>query len=519
MVKEYYELYTFWMSNLKKMFIKDEQFNHLLKIKYENILKKELTHNNYYIKDNVLLVAKIILNDQISRNIYYNQKDLLKIYSTNSLKYIEVNQIKKNIEIFNPIERSLLLLPYAHTFEYEKLILIINLSKKWLKECKDKEDIQIYERFTKARCQKILEHYNQPILLNKDFSTYDQDTIDKKIYDKNSIQVTNKIGEILNKDKIYDLFCTSMKNISIQNKTLTLSLSSGVDSNVLLILLSHYIQKNKVICKLNCLIVYYKNRENQFEEIKIAQNICSQLKIPLYCRTIDEIQRNTLTDRNFYEKYTKDCKYKCYEQLGQISFLGHHKDDIFENIINNIKKQIHYNQLNGMEILQDYKTIQIARPMLNLTKEDILNFAHMYDIPYVYDSTPKSSERGRIRDTILPVIKEYDIQLYEGFFKMTENFNEIYKIYEQIIPPLNKNEENNYTLINQHITFFDYWKKVFSQICNRENIDNISNKSIQHFLVMLNKNIQKNNQHTKFILNPKLSIVYKKTYFEFFTYS
>ena len=517
MKQYYYELYTFWMNNLDKMFIQDKDYDNFLKTKYEELLKNEY-YNDYFIeKDKVVLISKIILNDQISRNIHRNQKNVIQHYSKKSLYYFEKNKILKDIDKFNASERTLLLMPYCHCDELQKIYITINLSKKWLKNTNIKEEINIYERFIKARSQKILRLYNQPILINIEHQKYNINEIDKSIYDKDSINSTCKIKEIDNNDEIYKKFCENMNKINVKHKKITLSLSCGVDSNVLLFLLKTYIQNNKIECNLNCLIIYYKNRLNQFEEIKIAQNLCSQLKIHLYMRTIDEIQRNTLNDRNFYEDYTKKVKYNCYEQLGEIAFLGHHKDDIFENIMNNIKKQNHYHQLNGMELLQDYNSIQIARPMLNLTKEDILKFAHQYNIPYVYDSTPKNSERGRIRDIILPVMKQFDVQLYEGFFKMTDNFSEIYRLYERLIPkPIKIN--NTYKIEDQNIYVFDYWKKIITQICYQEKINNISNKSIQHFIFMIKKYNEEKQNNKQLILSFQLKVHFQNNNYHFEIY-
>lgn len=517
MEQYYYELYTFWIDNMNKMFIQNEEYDNFLKNKYEALLINEYSNEYFTEKDKVILISKIILNDQISRNIYRNQKNVVEHYSKKSLKYFEKNEILNNIEKFNTFERTLLLMPYCHSNDIKKIYIAINLVKKWLKKTNIKEEINHYERFIKARCQKIIKYYNQPILLNIEHETYDDKDINKNIYDIHSICSTFQMKKIDKMDKIYLKFYENMNKIDIKNKKITLSLSSGVDSNVLLFLLITYIHENKIECKLNCFIVYYKNRIDQFEEIKIAQNLCSQLHIHLYIRTIDEIQRNTLSDRNFYEDYTKKVKYNCYEQLGEIIFLGHHKDDIFENIMNNIKKQNNYHQLNGMEILQDYNTIQIARPMLHLKKEEIIFSAKKYQIPFVYDSTPKNSERGRIRDTILPVMKQFDIQLYEGFFKMTENFGEIYKIYESLIHKPIKTD-GFYKIENKNIYLFDYWKKIISQICYQEHINSVSNKSLQHFIYMIKKYNKENQNNKQLILNTELKVNYKNNnyYFEIY---
>ena len=77
MIKQYYDFYSFWMNHIDKMFIQSDEYDLFIKHQYHDLL---LEHENphYFIEnDNVILLSKIILCDQVSRHIYRNIKNLL----------------------------------------------------------------------------------------------------------------------------------------------------------------------------------------------------------------------------------------------------------------------------------------------------------------------------------------------------------------------------------------------------------------------------------------------------------
>ena len=140
--------------------------------------------------------------------------------------------------------------------------------------------------------------------------------------------------------------------------------------------------------------------------------------------------------------------------------------------------------------------IIILRPLLNIYKKEIYNFAYEFNIPHVYDSTPSWSERGKMRDILIPQINNFNDQIIDGLYEMSKNFHEIYKIYKNCLPEISFNE-TFCKIINKDIYFFDYWKNIFNNICNYYKITNIKNKGIQYFIenikfgnkITLSKNI------------------------------
>ena len=105
--------------------------------------------------------------------------------------------------------------------------------------------------------------------------------------------------------------------------------------------------------------------------------------------------------------------------------LGHNKDDCFENIISNIGNKNNYDNLSGMSILSNINNLNIWRPMLNIEKKEIIAYANNNNIPYLLDSTPKWSIRGKIRDNIKPAFENINnTNMIEAFFILKEKLEE-----------------------------------------------------------------------------------------------
>ena len=98
-----------------------------------------------------------------------------------------------------------------------------------------------------------------------------------------------------------------------------------------------------------------------------------------------------------------------------VYFLGHNQDDTIENIFRNISQGKNYSNLFGMNYLKEERGVLIYRPFLNITKREILAYAKAQGIPYTKDSTPSWSQRGRIRDELVPFLNEFDPYLIPGF--------------------------------------------------------------------------------------------------------
>ena len=84
------------------------------------------------------------------------------------------------------------------------------------------------------------------------------------------------------------------------------------------------------------------------------------------------------------------------------------------DIVNTFKNQA--NNLNEIELtffmLQLRHTNTNLRSLLNVSKNNIYQFVQKHNITYVKNSTPEWSQRGKIRNNIVPVLK---LNLYPDY--------------------------------------------------------------------------------------------------------
>lgn len=418
--------------------------------------------------ENKDLIERILILDQLSRHMKrMNLIDDTLPFDEKAKELVYINM--DFIEKCSPIERCFFLMPLRHTFdpnilEYEILPLI----RKW----RESDDLPEYQRFYYATLNSLAD------IKQGEFPAYPRkDNIDPQVFDLNSIKNIHELKNI--KYKVF----SSYQNIIV-------SLSGGVDS-MLCLKLFHQL-KLKTNINLIAVHINYDNRNSSNEEEELCRHYCSELNIPLYVRKITEIHRDRSYDRDFYEKITHKIRFNTYKQFpGYAVVLGHNKDDSLENIFSNIKKNKHFDNLTGMNEESIENGVTLIRPLLKMNKTKIIQFANQSNIPFVYDSTPKWSERGKMRDELIPAIQSFDKNILEGLLMLSEQYGEIYQMAKDSIENVNIQFKKNKAVIeNKNYQGLYYWKSILKKITSHFNIPMISNKSIQHFLLIKKSSIK-----------------------------
>jgi tRNA(Ile)-lysidine synthetase-like protein len=263
--------------------------------------------------------------------------------------------------------------------------------------------------------------------------------------------------------------------------------------------------------------INYKNRGEADNEADFIANFCYKHNIKLYVREINEINRNKcmLSDinmREIYEDYTRKIRFNTYKAVcdNPVVILGHNKDDAFENILTNITYNCKYKNLKGMEEYSVCDNITFLRPLLNVPKNDIYEFAHKHNIPYVKNSTPEWSQRGKIRNNIVPVLDNWDKRVVPGLFNLSENIQDMYLIMESNVNIIvNKFKlccNNSYELDLSYNEFVNYlhkliWKEIIYKLFNCYP----SNKSLITLIERLNLWL-KQKKHTTIVINKNIKM-------------
>ena len=278
--------------------------------------------------------------------------------------------------------------------------------------------------------------------------------------------------------------------------SLIVSLSGGVDSMVLISIIK-YLGYYVIALHIN-----YNNRTESIKEQKFIETWCAYNNIKLYVKEITHIKRNDCKKRGLYEAVTKEIRFKFYneilkkEKLNSI-LLGHHKDDIVENVFANVCRSRFILDLAVIREQNIINNINICRPMIKHYKKDIYDFAHKYDIPYFKDTTPDWCVRGKYRKIIAPAIEDaFSENVKNNLIELGQQSDEWNTLVNKIIidPFLNEiiyNEKSINFNVKKYIDYpFCFWLQIFMRLFYKYNHNCPSRKSIQNFLNILI--IQKN---------------------------
>mmetsp|Transcript_35706 Transcript_35706/g.30018 ORF Transcript_35706/g.30018 Transcript_35706/m.30018 type:complete len:112 (+) Transcript_35706:368-703(+) len=105
---------------------------------------------------------------------------------------------------------------------------------------------------------------------------------------------------------------------------------------------------------------------------------------------------------------TRDIRFNCYKSIYPDDdikpiFLGHIREDKIENIWTNFANGRELFNLSKMNKIGLYeKDITICRVFLDVDKSELLSISESEQIPYLKNTTPTWSSRGKYREHFRP---------------------------------------------------------------------------------------------------------------------
>jgi len=208
-------------------------------------------------------------------------------------------------------------------------------------------------------------------------------------------------------------------NIDCSSKILV-AVSGGIDS----LCLAHFLHGqnyNISICHIN-----HKYHDSADEMEKLVENFCSQYSIPFFTSSINSKQIDSNIE-SIFRKKRYDILYSIAdEQDFEYIFTGHHYDDQIETLIFRFFNSSGLNNLFGLK--KQFR--KVLRPMLNIYKKEIINYARNNNISYIDDPTNLNLKFSRnfIRNVIIKDFNKISSNLYipfENFEKRIRESNEV----------------------------------------------------------------------------------------------
>lgn len=212
-----------------------------------------------------------------------------------------------------------------------------------------------------------------------------------------------------------------------QDKVLV-ALSGGADSVALLRLLLDM----GYPCEAAHCNFHLRGEESDRDEA-FVRRLCRQLEVPLHVihfATQEEAARRHIS----IEMAARELRYAWFEELrvscqAQVIAVAHHQDDSVETLLLNLIRGTGLNGLRGIRP----KNGHIIRPLLALSRKDILQYLKKTGQPYVTDSTNLQDEylRNKIRIHLLPFLQTLNPSIHSTLLQTAEYLDEAYVVYRQ----------------------------------------------------------------------------------------
>ncbi len=205
---------------------------------------------------------------------------------------------------------------------------------------------------------------------------------------------------------------------------LLLAVSGGVDSMVLVHLLSS-LGHTFGIAHCNFQL---RGEESENDAAFVAQ-LAQRLNVPFFSKRFDVLDTAEEEGASI-QMAARSLRYAWFEEVcDQHHFTcivtAHHQNDVVETVLFNLAKGTGLSGLHG--ILP--KRGRIVRPLLFLTKEDILQYAEQENLEWREDSSNGSDKYARnlIRRQVIPLLRQLNPNLEESVFHMTQHLQTVEK--------------------------------------------------------------------------------------------
>ena len=463
-------LIEFWFSNEKIWFNCSKEDDKIIYNKFYHLLNFEVDFGTYCCDR---MLHYILLYDQCFRHFYRGFPKMPKYANEIALFFSRKLIRTGGIYNFGPEKRCFVLMPLRHTFDKDILEYVLHLIKKFMEEDPDN---RYYRRFYYATVKSLSKIINK-LSVEDEFKVNVNAPFPYDILDKDCNFIFQEIDE--SKMRKWKYLVKQFKSILKPDNKVTLSISGGVDSMVCSYILKY------IGCDFKCFMINYGNRDSADLEVIMVGKWLEYLNVPFYVRKITEIKRSRDRDRDFYENVTRDIRFGMYKLLRRDVILGHNKDDTIENIFANLSKKQNYSNLFGMEKKSEIEGVTVLRPMLDITKKEIFEFAKDLGVPYLYDSTPKWSSRGKMRDELVPFLNGFDDNIIKGLCDLGDTMKGLYDTLEGLVlgkANISYDVDRKQLQIKRN-GFENYVssKIIFNELRKTFNIPRISQKSIKNF--------------------------------------
>ena len=312
--------------------------------------------------------------------------------------------------------------------------------------------------------------------------------------------------ENLNHNQLKDIVANSLEQLSERN--FLIALSGGIDS-ILLLNLVNEINIHKEY-QIRAIHINHNIAKNSDAMQNHCINICNKLNINLTVKNINIIEKSNI------EETSRNKRYKTiFESMfeNEVLLLGHHNNDQVETFLYRLFRGSSPSGLSSMKSISQRENKTLCRPLLKISKDNIIQVGKNLNIKYIDDSSNNnlSFDRNYIRKQIMPKIKarwksinsvmNHNIQLQSDYSNLVNDYCNL--LHKDIVI---NNKLDIKKLKSQpgyvESIFLKYWLKNYIAY-------NLSKNEIYQIHLIINSD---NNNYPEYKLKNNVSIVRYNNY-------
>ena len=190
---------------------------------------------------------------------------------------------------------------------------------------------------------------------------------------------------------------------SLVNRKFLLAFSGGVDSVVLLDLLVNVLKESDA---LRIIHINHNLNKHSNDWAQFSSEICEKYDLPLICESVEPKRHG-----KGLEADARELRYQSFRDVIQDDeylLTGHHQDDQMETLLYRIFRGTGIDGLMAIRREIKFGKGFLYRPMLNISREKIEEYAQLKNLKWIYDSSNDDSsyDRNFLRKDIIPLIKK-----------------------------------------------------------------------------------------------------------------
>lgn len=233
-----------------------------------------------------------------------------------------------------------------------------------------------------------------------------------------------------------------MKQLWSDNAKLAAAVSGGVDSMVLIDLL----RRSGSFHSLTLLHVNHGLRSQSDEEEHMVKAYAERWQLPLFIKHLSQTDFDLSKSIQAPARQMRYDFFKAMMKQHELDMLltAHHQDDQLENIM--FRLMTHRFKMEPLKIQQEIdRGMKIGRPLLNMTKAELYDYAAEHNVPFMEDDSNQSMKykRNIIRHNVLPVMVKAEPHVKDSLLALADWHSDVMELLDYHVQMLDDLMEGN----------------------------------------------------------------------------